>query len=375
MISFVSVFPPYRGGISNFSDYLYRHLNKKTDVTPINFKVLYPDFLFPGATQYLESDAAIYSERKLHSYNPFNWNKTAAQITDSNPDVLLFSFWHPFFIPAFNHIIKKVKKQNPQIQVCTVAHNVKPHENFPFSKKLLTSFFSKNDLVIVLSEQTKIEFNKLNILTSVIKIFHPVYSRKVPDTPKVELRKKYGVTDGDKVPLFFGLIRDYKGLDVLIQALNKLDLNSLNIRPFIVGEFYTDKSKYLDLIKYEHVEQYKIIDRFVSQEEANELFTIADALILPYKTASQSGVFNDALNFKLPAIVSNQPGLIEHISNNESGMIFESENVSQLSSMLEDFFTSNRLKDNISSNLTALKEQLSWENFTLKLMDELEIKT
>lgn len=374
MIHFLSVFPPYRGGISNFSDYLYRHLIEKVEVNPVNFKKLYPSLLFPGKTQYLESEVDNYSQRKLHSYNPLNWINTGKEIAQQRPKVLLISFWHPFFIPAYNQIIKQVLKNSPETKICTLAHNVKPHEHLPFSDQLIRSFFKKNNLVIVLSEQTKAEFQNLNLNTPVTKIFHPVYSREKPNGTKKILRQKYDLSENDNILLFFGLVREYKGLDIMIKALNKMDLTASNIRPFIVGEFYSDKNKYLGLINEEHLDQYIIIDRFVSQHEADEIFSISDALLLPYKTASQSGVFNDALNFHLPSIVADHPGLTEYVSHKETGLVFESENVDNLVEVLTQFLSNTDLKEDISTNLTLLEQQLSWGKFTSQLMEELEIK-
>ncbi len=371
MISFVSVFPPYRGGISNFSDYLFSHLSNIRDVEAFNFKRLYPNLFFPGATQYREDSNPEYAPRMLHAYNPLNWRTTGKSIAHQSPEVLLFSFWHPFFIPAFNGIISQVRKLSPKTKICTVVHNVSPHEGFPFASSLMQSFFQKNDLVITLSNQTQKEFENLGTTTQSLKLFHPVYDRPLPKTPEAELRNKYGVKESDKIPLFFGLIRDYKGLDVMIKALNKIDLHARQIRPFIVGEFYADKEKLLQLIKPEHKDQYVIIDRFVSQTEANEIFTISDLLVLPYKSASQSGVFNDALNFNLPAIVSDQPGLTEHISHQKTGLIFESECIEQLVQLVEDFLSKPDMRTEISSNLTKLKASLSWEKFTQQLANSL----
>jgi glycosyltransferase involved in cell wall biosynthesis len=363
----VSVFPPYRGGISNFSDYLFTHLTKIRDVDAINFKRLYPNLLFPGATQFQEDLKPEYASRLLHSYNPLSWRVTGKTIARQKPEVLLFSFWHPFFIPAFKGIIAQVRKYSPKTKICTVAHNVSPHEGFPFATRLMQSFFQKNDLIITLSNQTQKEFEHLSVTTQSLTLFHPVYQRPLSPIPKDELKAKYGIKKTEKIPLFFGLIRDYKGLDVMIHALNTLDLQAHQIRPFIVGEFYTDKDKLLQFIKPEHKEQYVIIDRFVTREEANEIFTISDALILPYKSASQSGVFNDALNFHLPAIVSDQPGLTEHITHQKTGLIFESENIAQLRHLLENFLTKPKMRTEISCNLIELKAKLSWEIFTQQL--------
>lgn len=372
MISFMSVFPPYRGGISNFSDYLFTHLSKTREVEAFNFKQLYPKVLFPGKTQFLENPNTEYNRRVLHSYNPWNWKTTANKVAVLKPEVLLFSFWHPFFIPAFNGIISQVKKISPETTICTVAHNVSPHEGFPFSRRLMRSFFKKNDLIVVLSDQTQQEFDRIEVSTPNVKLFHPVYSRPFPTASKEELKRKYGIQQNEQIPLFFGLIRDYKGLDILIKALNRMDLKKNNIRPFIVGEFYTDKQKFLDLIKPEDKERYVIIDRFVSQEEADEIFTMADLLTLPYKSASQSGVFNDALNFHLPAVVSNHPGLTEHISHKETGLIFESEQIDELKQQLSNFFSEPSFKDQIASNLPKLKNRLSWTTFTEELDQSLQ---
>ncbi len=368
----MSVFPPYRGGISNFSDYLFTHLSKTDEVEAFNFKRLYPKVLFPGKTQFQEQPSSKYNRRVLHSYNPWNWKTTANKIAVLKPEVLLFSFWHPFFIPSFNSIISQVKKISPETKICTIAHNVSPHEGFPFARNLMRSFFKKNDLVVVLSDQTQQEFNRIEVSTPAVKLFHPVYSRSFPAASKEELKKKYGIKQDEQIPLFFGLIRDYKGLDILIKALNGMDLEKHNIRPFIVGEFYTDKQKFLNLIKPEHKERYVIIDRFVSQEEADEIFTIADILTLPYKSASQSGVFNDALNFLLPAVVSSHPGLTEHISHNETGLIFESENINELQQILSDFFSKPETKHQIGSNLSKLKKELSWSTFSHNLNQSLQ---
>lgn len=374
MISFISVFPPYRGGISNYSDYLYRHLQQRTPVYPVNFRKLYPGLLFPGKTQFMEVPVEEYAERKLHSYAPFNWFRTGNEITAREPDVLLFSYWHPFFIPAFKRIIKQVRKRRPEVRVYTIAHNVTPHEGFPFAKPLMSSFFNLNDQVVVLSGQTEKEYHKLGCAAPVSRIFHPVYDRKAPEESKEILRRRYGFEEDDRIPLFFGLIRDYKGLDVLIRSLNQLDLNKLRIRPLIAGEFYTNKAPYLDLIREEHKERYTIIDRFVSPREADEIFSLSDVLVLPYKTASQSGVFNDALNFQLPSIVSDHPGLTEYLDHGENGLIFESENTEQLSGLLHDILTDTAMRGEISDHLTELKSELSWDRFTDRLLSDMEIK-
>lgn len=365
----MSVFPPYRGGISRFSDYVFKNIEKTEDIEAFNFELLYPNLLFPGTTQFEENSTQEYDKRVMHSYNPYKWRQTARLIVQRRPKILLFSYWHPFFIPGFNSVIKYAKKNLTNLKVVSIAHNVVPHESFPFSSTLMQSFLKKNDGVITLSDQTTSEFNSLKVSqTKNLKLFHPIYETDKPTESASEIREKYGFKSQDFILLFFGLIREYKGLDLLIKALNELDLPKLNIKPLIVGEFYDDKQKYIDLIKPEHLHFYTIIDRFVTADESAEVFTISDLLALPYKTASQSGVLADALNFELPPIVSNQPGVTEYLENEKNSLIFESENIEQLKSLLIKYLNNSNLQNIINNNLRVLKAKLSWKSFTEQLI-------
>lgn len=372
MISFLSVFPPYRGGIARFSDYLYRHIAEYETINAFNFKKLYPDILFPGTTQFSEENTKGYGARVLHSYNPLSWNTTAKEIAENQPDWLLVSYWHPFFIPACNRIIKKLKKISPQTKTAAIAHNVKPHESFPFSKLLMKRFFELNDLVITLSEQTGQELTRLADANRHIQLFHPVYDTRPPAETEEELKKKYGFTSDDRIVLFFGLVRSYKGLDVLIDAVKQIDLNGHGIKVLVAGEFYDEKEKYSARIKPEQKQCFTILDRFVTQQEASEIFKLSDLLVLPYKTASQSGVLADALNFELPAVVSDHPGLTEFIRDDENGMIFENKNAGALAEKIQKYFSDEILRDSMRSELGKLKQELSWGNFTRKLLNELK---
>lgn len=368
MIIFLSVFPPYRGGIARFSDFLFRALSKDKEIKAFNFKALYPGFLFPGSTQFEIESSGDYPNRILHSFNPFNWAQTGKTLAKEKPESLIISFWHPFFIFAYAHVLKKVRKHSPTTKIITVAHNIIPHEKFPFSKKLMKWFFKKSDLVITLSNQTSSEFNTLHTGVQNLKLFHPIYEADKPKASELELREKYGFKKDDNIVLFFGIIRAYKGLDILIDALNKLDLKDHKIKPLIVGEFYDDKDKYIKSIKTGDETQYSIIDRFVTTQESAELFSISDLLVLPYKSASQSGVLADALNFNLPCLVANHSGLTEHIEHGKNGLVFESENSKMLSSMINEFFSNKSSQQLIKSNVKATKEELSWGKFSAQIV-------
>ncbi len=372
MILFLSVFPPYRGGISRFSDFVYRNIESNADIEALNFEVLYPKLLFPGSSQFDDKQEVKYQNYLMHSYNPLKWRKTARYIVQRRPQILLLSHWHPFFIPGYNSVIKYVRKKLPAIKITTIAHNVVPHEGFPFSNSLMRSFFKKNDVVITLSNQTTQELNGLNLAnTSNLKLFHPIYEADTPKESEQQLRKKYGFEEDDFILLFFGLVREYKGLDVLISALNKMDLQKKKIKPLIVGEFYDSKQKYIDLIEPGQLDKYTIIDRFVSTAESTEIFTISNLLALPYKTASQSGVLADALNFELPALVSNQPGVTEYLEDEKNCLIFESENTEELIEKLNKYLSNKALQVELNQNIKDLKLKLSWNSFSSSLFNYL----
>lgn len=372
MISFLSVFPPYRGGIAKFSDFLYQHLKDSVEVKAYNFTNLYPSLLFPGKSQFLDSrdTEREYSNRLLHSWNPLNWKRTANEIISDDPEHLLISYWHPFFAPAFIRIITQIKKKSPKTTISILAHNVLPHEKFPFGKYLSRRLLKKADHIIVLSEQSRSEARSLNYDNKVIKLFHPVYEQKFPDHSKSDLKKQYGFSDEEFVLLFFGLIRPYKGLDLMIEALNEIDLEKEHIRPFVVGEFYMDKETVLSGIKEEHRKFYTIIDRFVNDNEMAEVLTLSDAMIMPYRSATQSGILANAINFKLPCIVSNIDGLTEHIKSGKSALVFPSENITELKHAIFSMMESDT-RTTIIKQLGTIKEELSWQAFTDHIIDKL----
>lgn len=368
MISFLSVFPPYRGGIAKFSDYLYRSLSDKAEVKAYNFRKLYPDLLFPGKSQTITFRRARYALPLLHSMNPFNWKISAEKIAEKNPGTIIYSYWHPFFSPSLLLTIRKVKKLVPNVKVACIAHNVLPHEYFPFQLQLSGKLFDETDHVILLSQQTKLEYDSFMNNNRAVQLFHPVYNHPIPSENQATLRNRYGLRSDSTIFVFFGLIRQYKGLDLMIKALNKLNLKERNIQPLIVGEFYTDRQKLLSLINHNHLSEYKIIDRFVSEQEAAELLTLSDAMILPYRTASQSGVLSNAINFELPVIVSDLPGLKEYITPNKNGIIFKRNSIDELSKALIEFSES-KSKMEMRRHMQDLKHNLTWPRFSNKLLE------
>lgn len=371
MISFLSVFPPYRGGIAKFSDSLYRQLERQTDILPYNFKKLYPSLLFPGSSQTVDESSQMYAEEIFHPYQPFNWKKAADRLMDDNPDYLLYSYWHPFFAPGLRKVLTRCKKKKPALHTAGIAHNIMPHEYFPFKKYLTEKLFDATDITIVLSEQTESDFANLDTSSECQKLFHPIYKLNKPEKSARELRNNYGFKEDDHIVLFLGLVRDYKGVDLLIEAFNSIHRDRKNFKPFIVGEFYTNKANLLGQIDDQFRDLYTIKDEFVSEKTMAEILSLSDLLVLPYKKASQSGVLANAIYFNLPTLVSDQPGLSEHLIHRHNGMIFRPGDAQDLRNKILTYFDED-LQKKLSNNLEPLKKDLSWEKFSGELLQTIK---
>ncbi len=336
-----------------------------------NYIHLYPKIFFRGKSQTDESSGPFYATPVLHAYHPFSWAHTAKIISQSKPNYLIYSHWHPIFAPSTTQIISSVRKVHPETKIIGLFHNIAPHEYFPFQHFLIDSLISKTNFPIVLSNQTMNEFSDLYPDKKPVKLFHPVYEQKIPSKSKTETRKALGFKDDETILIFFGLVRKYKGLDILIDALNETELKEHRIRILIIGEFYLNPHSFISRIKENNRDQFTIINRFVSDSEAADYLHLSDAMILPYRSASQSGVLTNAINFELPVIVSNLPGLTEFIRHGENGLIFENGNKRAL---LDNILriTDVKLIKHLSNSMNKLKKRLTWEEFTSQLIQETE---
>ncbi len=365
-VVFLSVFPPLRGGISRFSIYLQNHLSNYTDFVSYNYKKLYPDILFPGTSQFDQTSESRKIEQLAHTFHPLNWKHSAKTIDQEKPDVFIFSHWHPFVAPSTISILKNLKQKNPQLITSGIFHNVVPHESFPFREYLTRRLIHFTDLPVVLSSQTENEFKETYPEKSPVRLFHPVYSRPLPTGSRQEIRQKYGISKNQLLFLFFGLIRDYKGLDLLFKALHNLSPEALRMRIIVAGEFYTKAEPVLSLIPENWRDRIIIENRFIPDEEADEILHASDVMLLPYRSASQSGILADAVNFGLPVICTDQPGFLDIITQDKHGMIVPSENVTALSNAITEMASTANLSK-MRENVIQLQEELSWDRFSSAL--------
>ena len=334
-IAIITPFPPFRGGISKYSYNLYKDLSKTNEVYVFNFTRQYPSLLFPGKTQYLDSYKNYKSSnvfRVLDSINPFTWKKTADLIIQKKIDKLIFRFWNPFFLPCYIYIIKYLRKKS-NIKIFSICDNASQHENFYFQKFLMKKFINSVDGVITMSKNVK---SQISIISKHPKIgvFHlPI----IEDFQKKNITKlkKYNL-DKDKITfLFFGLIREYKGIDVLLNAINKIDNRKLKKTNFlIVGESYVNIDKYKKILNEDRRRYVQWYNQFIPDQEVSSFFSLSDYVVLPYKKASQSGIIPMAYQFNRPVICSDVLGLKELI-NEDTGFIFKNENVNDLKEIIE----------------------------------------
>lgn len=364
-IAFLSPFYPYRGGIAQFSDSLYIALAKNNDVKAFSFTRQYPKLLFPGKTQFVsESDINrnIEIQRVLDSINPLTYYKTAKDIIKYKPDLVLISYWMPFFAPAFGKIAGILKKNG--IKVAGILHNVIAHEKRLGDISLTKYFFNKCDGFIILNKASEKDLLEIKPEAKYIIHPHPLYDHYGEKINPAVARAKLNIPEDKKVILFFGFIRDYKGLDLLIESMKDLDDNYLLL---IAGEVYSDFKKYDELIgKLKLKNKINLQIRYIPENEIPLFFSSVDVCVLPYRTATQSGIVGIAYHFDLPVIVTNTGGLAEMVEDNKTGLIVNETNPDSISEAIIKYFDNN-LKEQYIPGIQVYKSKNSWENLADKI--------
>lgn len=355
---------PFRGGISQFTSHLAETLGKKSEILCINFWKQYPSLIFPGQSQYDRSNVFLQvpNERILTPYNPVTFGKTAKRILDFKPDQVFFSYWIPFMAYAYGMISKKIKKRSNNIVIKTIAHNLESHENWAFGDKLTRYAMKYSDSIITLSESVHEIGLKLFPDKDIILGFHPTYSFYNNNRfSKSEAKEKMGLKN-KKVILFFGYIKPYKGLDILIKSLPYVLEQIPDAHLLIVGEVYGNSRPYYDLINELDINDHITFRRqFVPNEQVEIFFKASDVLALPYIHATQSGVAQIGFNMGLGAVVTPVGGLPEIITDKETGIVAHSTSPEDFALALKAFF---RLgKKNIIETTGKENRKYSWDVF------------
>jgi D-inositol-3-phosphate glycosyltransferase len=359
---------PYRGGPARFNENLCNALVQQGINTEIvSFSVQYPSFLFPGTSQFESTPPQPFPfkiTRTIHTLNPVSWWKTARYIHQQKPDAVLFRYWLPFFAPAFGTIARLL---NPSIKVLALTDNVLPHEKRIGDAILNRYFLRACDGFITMSDKVFNDLQKFTDNPHKIKVFHPLYENYPPPINQQEAKLKLQLPLNEKIILFFGLIRPYKGLDILLDALSDADLKTESFKLLIAGEFYEDKEKYLQKITHYQLENKIILkDYFIPDNEVNLYFSACDAVIQPYKSATNSGVSMVSYFYNKPIISTNVGGLKEIIQDNRTGWLCEP-NPKDIAKAIKKFLSTNDLSS-MEQNIQAFKKEFSWENFIQKML-------
>lgn len=352
---------PFRGGISHYSTLLVRELRRQYDVSFITLSRQYPSFLFPGETQYDDSATKLIeeNERLIDSINPLTWVKTVLMLRRMHVDVVVVQWWNPFFGFAFGTIANLLALVS-RSKVCFICHNVIPHEASRLDKLLLRYAFLMTQHFIVHSEEDKNNLQMIKPQAHVKKTFHPRYSIFGEFYEKEEARERLGLPHGRKVILFFGLVREYKGLKYLIHAMTKV-LASIDCTLWIVGEFYTPKEEYISLIKELCLdERVVVVDKYVKNEEVSLYFCSSDVVVLPYVTATQSGIVQIAFTLNKPVITTNVGGLPEAVVHDKTGFIVPAESAEDLADAITKYYREG-YEEKFSEEIRKQTGEYGWE--------------
>ncbi|MFA5403439.1 MAG: glycosyltransferase [Ignavibacteria bacterium] len=369
---------PMRGGIAQYNSILFKYLSEKNEVKIYSFKRQYPEFLFPGKTQYETGEPAFkIPEDKnvisVDSINPFNWFFTALKIRKENPDLLIYKYWIPFFAPCF-FTISFIVKMFRKTKVLFICDNVIPHEKRIGDKFLTGLVFSIVNYFIVQSRTVEKDLVKFNKTNKPYKLSpHPLYNIFGEKVDKMESRRfieeNYKIKfNTDKVILFFGYIRKYKGLMYLLEAMPEI-LKDTNAKLLIAGEFYDDEKPYKEKIKELKLEEnILLLSDFMPDEKIRYFFSACDCLVLPYTDATQSGIVQIAYYYDKPVIVTDVGGLSEVVISEKTGIIINPGNVNEVVTAVKRYYTEN-LENEFSENIKTEKLKYSWEVFTDNILE------
>lgn len=361
---------PYRGGIAALNERLAVELKKEgNEVIIFNFKLQYPGFLFPGKTQFTDDPApmALKIVRKVNSVNPLNWLQVGRELKRLSPDLIIVRYWLPFMGPALGTICW-LARRNKYSKVICIADNIIPHEKRP-GDRLFTNYFVKGvDGFIAMSKEV---FRDIDIFVrKPVKRFaaHPVYDHYGEIIPRQEALRKLNLSPDYRYLLFFGFIREYKGLDLLLEAMNDSRLREKPVKLIIAGEYYGNQEYYNDLInRFGLQDQLVLRTDYIPSDEINSYFCAADLIVQPYKSATQSGVTQIGYHFDKAMLVTDVGGLSEIIADRKSGYVVRPEG-SAIADAIVDFYESEREEDFVRET-KLLKQNFSWSNLTTKIFE------
>ncbi|MFV0364950.1 MAG: glycosyltransferase [Mangrovibacterium sp.] len=360
---------PYRGGIATYNERLAQEFQAEGhEVELVTFTLQYPSFLFPGETQFTSSlpPDGLKIERMINSVNPLNWWKVGGQLQKSNYDVIIVRYWLPLMAPAFGTILRRVKR-NKHTKIVALVDNMIPHEKRIGDKILSKYFVGAVDAFMSMSQSVDDDIASFDVSKPRDVSPHPLFDNYGETVSREEALAKLRLDPNYRYILSFGLIRDYKGLDLLYQAMSDVRFTRKNIKLIVAGEYYASPDKYQRLI-----EKLDIADRvlehtfFISDEAVKYYFCASDLVVQPYKSATQSGVMQVAYHFNKPMVVTDVGGLKELCPDGKVGYVCPVD-VSSIADSILRFFDENKLEE-FTANVKEEKQKFAWGIMTKKLL-------
>jgi glycosyltransferase involved in cell wall biosynthesis len=363
----IVIIGPLRGGLASYNERLAKEfINEGNDVNIYTFSLQYPSFLFPGTTQFSSEPTPKDLKIKvcINSINPFNWLKVGNELKKQKPDLVVVRYWLPFMGPCLGFILRQIKKNKHSKIVC-IADNIIPHEKRMGDKPFTKYFIKPVDAFITMSEKVMSDLKLFAPAKPAQLVQHPLYDNFGEKISKEEARSKLAIGNEQKILLFFGFIRKYKGLDLLLESIKILKDSKLPIahcQLLIAGEFYEDRKPY-----DEQIEQLDIKDKlilhtdFIPDSEVKYYLCAADVVVQPYKNATQSGVTPLAYHFEKPMIVTNVGGLPNLVPHNKVGLIAEP-NAESIAETIIEYFTKG--EGHFLPHLIEEKKKFSWSKMT-----------
>lgn len=359
---------PLRGGLAAYNERLAREfMYEKDEVTIETFSLQYPEFLFPGTTQYssLPKPADLTIHVTVNSINPFNWIKTGLKIKRQRPDILVVKFWLPFMAPCLGTICRIIRR-NQHTRIISILDNIIPHEK-RIGDTLFTKYFVNSvDAFIAMSDSV---YNDLSVFDQTKPRLlnpHPLFDNYGEAVDKISAIQKLNLDTSKKYLLFFGLIRDYKGLDIVLKAMATEQLRNSDIQLIVAGEYYSNREEYEQLIRELAIkDKVELHTRFIPDDEVYLYFCAADMVVQPYKHATQSGVTQICYHFNKPMLVTNVGGLPEIVPDNKVGFVVAPDEQSVANAILR--FYNEEKEQEFVQNIQEEKKKYSWKVMTEKV--------
>lgn len=368
-IAMIGPVHPYKGGIAHYTDLLCRALREDgNEVQLYSFKFQYPKLLYKKPQKDMKSSGFGTNDADfcIHTLNPFNWIKVAGRIKKQKPELIILQWWHPYFAPCFWSICKLLRRE----KILFVCHNVFPHERFPLDRLLTKWTLGCGRYFIT---QSKMDARDLLSVKhdAVYRVTpHPTYGMFCKQGMSMQkAREQLQIDQGQRVLLFFGFVRKYKGLQYLLEAMKLLKERDFKVQLWVVGDFGEDKDEYVEQIRrFEIGDQVQMVEGYVPDDEVEKYFAASDLVVLPYLSATQSGIVQIAFGFEKPVLVTEVGGLPDVVTNGKTGYVVEPQSAEMIAEAIMDYYINNR-REAFVSQIEKEKDRFSWKTFVDTMME------